>query len=188
MSLNGLKWILCAVANAGVRVGARDKWHLLANGDKRFFVIQCQQARRGQDVSVALCLQRVENKRHRQGLVDHTPAQRSARNLCQGACNRARPNIFRAVIRHNGICNRTVARLLGRTGADVTAIQSAVVGEQPLESKLLPLRHLHFDDDGLDEHLRPSDIEPRDHCFECRHLVGIRRDDQAIRAGIGFYG
>ena len=122
LSLNGLKWILCAVPNAGVCVGPCNERHLLTNGDKRFLVIQCQQARRGEDVSVALRLQRVENDSHRQGLVDHTPTQRGARNLCQGARNCSRPNIFRAVVRHDGIRDRAITRLLGRTGADVTAI------------------------------------------------------------------
>ena len=180
--------VLRTIAHTGIGVGARYKRHLLANRDEGFLVIERQQARRRQDIRVTLRFQCVEDDSHSETFIHYTPAQCGAGNLRKRTGDCACAHIFRAIIRHNRIGERTIARLLSRTGADVATVKSALIGEQPLQTELLSLGHLHLNDDGLDQHLCPSDIEPRDHRLQGCHLIGIRGNDQAVCPSVGLDG
>ena len=81
LTLNRLKWIGHAIGGARIGVTTRDKRHLLTHRDKGLLIIQRQQTGSGQNIGIALLLQRVKDGGHREVLIDHTPSEGRARNL-----------------------------------------------------------------------------------------------------------
>ena len=164
----------------------------MPDGDKRLFVIQGQQAGRGEDVGVGLPLQGIENNRHTEFFIDHAPTQGQARGAGQRPGQRAGVEIagLYPVCRglaagHHGPGDIPRPRVIP---ADAAAVRTAVVHEQPLQAHILAVNHLQLHDDRLDQHLRAADIQALNHRFQGRHLVGVGGDNERVGALIGLDG
>ena len=81
LTLNRLERIRHAIGGARVGVITRDKGHLLAHRNEGLLIIQRQQTGCGQNIRIALFLQRIKDRGHREVIINHAPPQGRARNL-----------------------------------------------------------------------------------------------------------
>ncbi len=175
------------ISPSGIGVGTGDKGYVLPHRYIGFLVIKGEQTWCRQNVGIALLFKGVEDYGHGQVAIHHPPAKRGAGHLTEGARQSTCINVFvRPILSQYSVGNRCVLISLGGTAADIASKDATVIRKQPLESKFLTLIDIHFNDNGLDQNLRASDVQPRDDRLQSSHLIGVSGNNQGVGTLVSF--
>ncbi len=182
LALDGLERVTRAlVAGAGERAG--HEGHVLAHRDVGLLVVQREQRRRRQDIGVCFRFQGVEDHRHGEVVVQGAPTQRQPRRLGQRAGEIGHLEIAAVIV----IVAAGQYRLSNSPGplvrgVDIAAVETVILGEQPLQAEVLCVVDLHLHDDRLHQYLGAADVQPVDHGFDGGHLIRVGGDDKRVGA------